>query len=72
MIDPRDASKEEQMVYLQAELLRALCAMRELEPDNYLVRLISRAINGELVERQARQRELPFIERKRPGHILSR
>lgn len=63
MIDPIELDKEEQMVYLQAELLRALCAMRELEPNNYLVRLFSDALNGKLKPApltEQHQRPLPF------------
>lgn len=60
-MDPRDLDKEEQMVYLQAELLRALCAMRELEPNNYLVRLFSDALNGKLRPAPiTRQQEMPL------------
>lgn len=60
-MDPRDLDKEEQMVYLQAELLRALCAMRELEPNNYLVRLFSDALNGKLKPVPVtKQQEMPF------------
>lgn len=62
MTDPRDTSKDEQMAFLQHQLLGTLIAMRELDPQNYLVRLFSDALNGKLKPVPiTQQRALPLI-----------
>lgn len=48
MNDPRNNCEAEQMAYLQSKLLHTLKDMREIDPDNYLVKLFTDALNGKL------------------------